>query len=89
MIPSSKKYGNRKFNYKYCQTDAMLDEAFGSQVTRQGRMSLSDNTAGNDTSTAMTRVSSTPPTPFVDIPCSQQTKEATMHSPYNNKEIAD
>lgn len=67
----------------------MLDKGFGSHVAQQGQMGLSNNTAGNDTSTAMTQVSSTQPTLFVDVHRSQQTKEATMQSPDDDKDIAD
>ena len=52
-------------------------EAFGSQIARRGRRSLFDD----GTITATTRVSSAPPTSFVDVPRSKQTKEATMQSP--------
>ncbi|KAI2499679.1 hypothetical protein MHU86_14812 [Fragilaria crotonensis] len=75
-----------QLDYKRRQTDAMLDEAFGSRIARRGRTSLTDNTAGDDiSSTAMTHASSNLPTSFVDVPRSQQqTREAVMQSPDND-----
>ena len=54
-LSESFETSNSQLNYKRRQTDAMLDEAFGSRVARRGRTHSSNHT-GDDTSmnTAMT-----------------------------------
>jgi hypothetical protein len=83
-LAESFENSNSQLDYKRRQTDAMLDEAFGSRLARRGRTSLTDNTAGDDISS--TQASSVLPTSFVDVPRSsqQQTREAVMQSPDND-----
>ena len=84
-LAESFENSNSQLDYKRRQTDAMLDEAFGSRLARRGRTSVTDNTAGDDISSTQAS-SSVLPTSFVDVPRSsqQQTREAVMQSPDND-----
>jgi hypothetical protein len=46
-LAESFENSNSQLDYKRRQTDAMLDEAFGSRLARRGRTSLTDNTANS------------------------------------------